>query len=294
MRNCKGNSWSPYLQLLLMPLPDLAGKNKDLALHGFEHIFDDLPYFCGITYLRVLSSNQNQIVSKIGESSSKLAGVDITLNAKCSSKVSLIPTTKVELVAEERADEVDDWSVESTAAYGSCEVSEPDMYKGECLILAVNATDCQYQHINLGIKCQLHKLGCKVGEMKWLSGHKREAAVRFVMPSLREDFESLNGRDYMPQHAFVIVAGHLQVETYVCALSSVNTFAGGLFLRLEDLNEQRGYLAQIFENNVLHIVGNLSVLEIETTLWSMEWGIAKNRSTEVESSGTVLVKKNML
>ncbi|XP_057835661.1 argininosuccinate synthase, chloroplastic isoform X1 [Cryptomeria japonica] len=58
----------------------------------------------GRTSLRVLSSNQNQIFSNSGESSSKLAGEDITLDAKCSSKVSQIPATKVALVAEERTE----------------------------------------------------------------------------------------------------------------------------------------------------------------------------------------------
>ncbi|GLJ31064.1 hypothetical protein SUGI_0621680 [Cryptomeria japonica] len=98
---------------------------------------------------------------------------------------------------------------------------------------------------------------------------------------------NLKRRDSMPWLAFLIIFYRLWVETYVYALSSVNTLAGGMFMRLEALNEQRGYLAQSFKNNVLHIVGNLSVPEIETTLWSMEWGIAKKRSTGVGDCGGV-------
>ncbi|GLJ40061.1 hypothetical protein SUGI_0820300 [Cryptomeria japonica] len=94
----------PLSPIVVDAIVRLGWKSEDLALHGFEHIFDDLPYFRGKTSLRVLSSSQNQFFSNTGESSSKLVGVDITLNVKCSSKVSLIPATKVELVAEERTE----------------------------------------------------------------------------------------------------------------------------------------------------------------------------------------------
>ncbi|GLJ24471.1 hypothetical protein SUGI_0467310 [Cryptomeria japonica] len=44
----------------------------------------------------------------------------------------------------------------------------------------------------------------------------------------------------------------------------------------KDLNEERSYLAQSFEDNVLYIMESISSSKIETALWSMEWGIAEN------------------
>ncbi|GLJ53635.1 hypothetical protein SUGI_1144030 [Cryptomeria japonica] len=48
-----------------------------------------------------------------------------------------------------------------------------------------------------------------------------------------------------------------------------------LFLRLKALNGEWNHLEQSFDDNVLHIMDNINVSNIETTLWSMEWRIAK-------------------
>ncbi|GLJ47282.1 hypothetical protein SUGI_0998440 [Cryptomeria japonica] len=106
---------------------------------------------------------RNFIVGRTSESHRSEAKPDVNLfdNVK-------LREIRLELSAKVESDVGACPWIRSIVAYGvsfkdhdAFEARGPNMYKDECLILAMDVANCQFWHKNLSIKCRLHELANK-------------------------------------------------------------------------------------------------------------------------------------